>query len=179
MITLTGITLSRFHCKSSFINLQSIFSDTQCRSEVKPSFEIQKEGKPSEITVMQWGRRDNEIVIGNKDGELKLYNTELNKIIKTFDKLEGSGPVIGVGCQNKNFIVAAKNSGHINIWNVKKCDSFKIDVNERGSLDKMICSPYRENIIGIGGSFNDLKLWDIEKRSCVFKAKSVSIKTYF
>lgn len=32
----------------------------------------------------------------------------------------------------------------------------------------------KDNIVGTGGEANDFKLWNIETKQCVFKAKSVS-----
>lgn len=121
---------------------------------------------------MEWGRSEDEIIIGYKNESFQLYNTFQKKYTKTISKLEGEGSIIGVAPLNKS-IIAAKDDGVISIWNRKTVDYFSINLEEKSSLDAIFYDKSRENVIGTGGEFNDFKLWDLETKQCIFKAKSV------
>lgn len=68
----------------------------------------------------------------------------------------------------------AKHDGVISIWRKKSRDFFSINLNENASLNSMEHNQNKDNIVGTGGEANDFKLWNIETKQCVFKAKSVS-----
>lgn len=68
----------------------------------------------------------------------------------------------------------AKRDGVINIWKNKKNDFFSLNLDESGSLEAIAFNKNRENVLGTGGEANDFKLWDVETKQCIFKAKSVS-----
>jgi hypothetical protein len=42
-------------------------------------------------------------------------------------------------------------------------------------IEKMRHSSVDANIIAIGGKENDLKLWNLEQKTCTFAAKNVSL----
>lgn len=122
---------------------------------------------------MEWGRSENEIVVGHKNGVVKLYSTLSNKYVKTLENLEGKGPVVGIGIQEQNIIVG-RNNGHINIWSKMDIDSFSLNLQDESTLECVVSNKNKLNIIGTGGERNDFKLWDLETKKPVFKAKSVS-----
>lgn len=109
--------------------------------------------------------------MGYKNEQVNLYNTNQSKYTKTINKLEGEGSIVGVSPLNKSIIIA-KNDGVITIWNGKKSDYFSINLEEKGTLDAFV---HQGDVVGTGGEYNDFKLWQIETKQCLFKAKSVSI----
>lgn len=122
---------------------------------------------------MEWGRSELEIILGTADGVLKTYNTTLNKFGDCFDTIEGSGALVGLGCEDQ-LIIAARNSGHVSLWNEKVETSFNTNADSKATLECMIYNKNRPNVIGTGGECNDFKLWDVETKKAIFKAKSVS-----
>jgi hypothetical protein len=44
-----------------------------------------------------------------------------------------------------------------------------------GPIEKMRHSPVNADIIAVGGKENDLKLWNLEQKTCTFAAKNVSL----
>lgn len=126
----------------------------------------------SEITSMQWGRSDTEIVIGHRNGAVKLYSTLTNNFVQLLSNLDGEGCVSGLGVVDSSILVAQSN-GVISIWSKNNVESFKQNLQDESSLDCMVQNCNNSNVIATGGHRNDLKLWDVEKKSCIFKAKSM------
>lgn len=145
--------------------------DTFCKPNEKASYSIPEE--QSEITAFEWGRTENEIIIGYKSGYTSLYNSSTNQYMKTIKQLEGEGPITGV-CPMKTSIIIAKKDGIITVWNEKESDFFSINLEDNSTLDCMVHHKNRENVVGTGGASNDYKVWDLESQKCLFKAKSVS-----
>lgn len=125
----------------------------------------------SEITCMEWGRKENEILLGHADGTLKLYDTTTNTFLRTQSLADSS--LVGVGCAG-SLIVTGSLKGYIYIVKRKMKDQFSIELPESGTLNCLMCHNTRENIVATGGESNDFKLWDVSTKQCVFKAKSVS-----
>ena len=122
---------------------------------------------------MEWGRSEDEIIVGYKNEQVHLYNLNQNKYTKTISKLEGEGPIAGIAPVNKSILIA-KHDGIITLWNGKKSDYFSINLEEKGTLEAIIYNKNREDVVGTGGECNDFKLWNLETKQCLFKAKSVS-----
>lgn len=62
-------------------------------------------------------------------------------------------------------------SGHVKVW---KCNSTDEDILATGNpISKMAHSSLNSDIIATGGKGNDLKLWNLKSKECVFKAKNV------
>lgn len=141
---------------------------------LKEKIQYDKSEEPSEVTSLIFGRTENEIVAGYRNGTVAFFNTEVNKFDnKKIKNIEGDGAVTGLGCV-ENTIVIARCDGIINLWkNKKDKDFFSINLDEKGTLDCMVSNKSRKNVIGTGGQFNDMKLWDIETKQCIFKAKSL------
>ncbi|CAH0551530.1 unnamed protein product [Brassicogethes aeneus] len=126
----------------------------------------------SELTALTFGRSEDEIIAGYENGECQIYNSLTDKFVKSVTNLEGDGKVCGIGCINKTVIVG-RHDGIINLWNGKKNDYFSIDLDEKGSMNVLCQNTNREGIVGTGGEFNDLKLWNVETKQAIFKAKSM------
>lgn len=120
---------------------------------------------------MEWGRRENEILVGHSDGLLKYYDTLTSKFSKT--QLIEDSSLIGVGCIN-SLVVTGSLKGNVYLLKKKLKDQFSLELPENGTLNCLMCHRTRENIVGTGGECNDFKLWDVNTKQCVFKAKSVS-----
>lgn len=120
---------------------------------------------------MEWGRREDEILLGHADGTLKFYDTTTNTFLRTQSLTDSS--LVGVGCVG-SLIITGNLKGEIYIVKKKLKDQFSIELSESGTLNCLICHSTRENIVGTGGESNDFKLWDVNTKQCVFKAKSVS-----
>ncbi|KAF5307493.1 hypothetical protein FQR65_LT06848 [Abscondita terminalis] len=144
-------------------------------TESKPNENINfnfEDIEKSEITCMNWGREEHEIIVGHKNGAVKLYNTVNNKYVKKLKNLNGENSVTGIGIVDDK-IVIARRSGHINICSEKKVVSFNQNLQDESTLDSMVQNFNNYNVLATGGEKNDLKLWDLEKQTPVFKAKSM------
>lgn len=151
--------------------LYLLSSDTNCKQDEAAKYEIPE--KTAEITSMEWGRSDNEIIIGHSDGTVKMFDTAGNKFVKS-ESLDDSF-VVGVGCIS-SVIVAGSVKGYVHLLENEQKDGFSLGLGEKGTLNCLVCHKSRENIVGTGGECNDFKLWDVNTKQCVFKAKSVSIQ---
>lgn len=120
---------------------------------------------------MEWGQKENEILLGYADGTLKSYDAFTNKLFKTRPITDCS--LVGVGCTS-SVIVTGSKKGSVFLLNGKEKDEFSLNLPESGTLLCLSCHPTRDNIVGTGGESNDLKLWDVNTKQCLFKAKSVS-----
>ena len=122
---------------------------------------------------MKWGPTEDNILIGYKDGSVKLYDVLLKEYADVIKEPQGEGPVVGAGCIG-NKIIFCRGSGHVNICCDDSTDMFKMNFGDEVTLTSMECNENRKNVIGTGGERNDFKLWDIEVKKCIFNAKSVS-----
>ncbi|KAK4883836.1 hypothetical protein RN001_000107 [Aquatica leii] len=144
---------------------------TESRANESIKFEFEDVEK-SEITSMKWGRSEHEIVVGHRNGAVKLYNTISSKYVQNLEGLEGENTVVGIGVVDDN-IVVGKRSGHINIWSKKNVEVFKQNLQDESTVECMVQNVNNSNIIATGGERNDLKLWDLENKTPIFKAKSM------
>ncbi|XP_030753412.1 WD repeat-containing protein 74 [Sitophilus oryzae] len=125
----------------------------------------------SEVTAFSNGRNAEELLLGYQNGQASIFS--INKCtFSSVGGLEGDGIVTGIGHMGKSIIVSKKD-GIVNTWKKKKNDYFSINLDEKGTLDIMVCHPNRENVIGTGGEYNDFKLWDVNTQQSIFKAKSL------
>lgn len=58
------------------------------------------------------------------------------------------------------------------IWSHSKDSKDVLDTG--GPIEKMRHSSVNADIIAVGGKENDLKLWNLEQKTCTFAAKNVS-----
>ncbi|XP_018320207.1 WD repeat-containing protein 74 [Agrilus planipennis] len=153
--------------------VRGVLGSTNCKKGQAIKYELNTDDNVSEITALHWGRTENEIIIGYKEGTLKLYNCQLNKYTKTVDILKGKGAVVGVAPLGRDIIVGRYN-GIINIWSKTDNHSIPLNLQEGSTLECMTLNESRINVVGTGGNKNDFKLWDIETKQCIFKAKSLA-----
>ncbi|XP_044745544.1 WD repeat-containing protein 74 [Coccinella septempunctata] len=143
-------------------------------TDLNPENKIQYEfaEQASEISSMIWGG-DTEILVGFKNGLVSTYDTIAQKYVKTLNQFEDDGSVVGLGLFNKKILVTSS-KGNINILNTKnKTESIMTLSTENGTLETSCQNINKPNIIATGGEMNDLKLWDVETKQCVFGAKSM------
>lgn len=148
---------------------------TQCKETEKAKYCFDKNGsQPAEITSMIWGKRCDEILYGNLDGYVKSYDVEKDTIVDLLQS-DGDGKIVGLGVKNTT-IVSGRKSGDVTLT----CDddvksTFRVTENRDDStLECLRHNVNRGNVVATGGEFNDLKLWDVDTRTIIFKAKSVS-----
>lgn len=70
-------------------------------------------------------------------------------------------------------LLTAVASGHVKVCSHVPDSSNIIDTG--GSIEKMRHSSVNADIIAVGGKENDLKLWNLEQKTCTFAAKNVSL----
>lgn len=58
------------------------------------------------------------------------------------------------------------------IWSHSKDSKDVMDTG--GPIEKMRHSSINADVIAVGGKENDLKLWNLERKTCTFAAKNVS-----
>ncbi|XP_045474850.1 WD repeat-containing protein 74 [Harmonia axyridis] len=143
---------------------------TDLNPEKKNHYEFAAEA--SEINSMIW-KNETEILVGYKNGIVSTYDTITQKYGKIFDQCRDEGSVVGLGSFGKKILVTSA-KGKINIIGPKnKIYSIVTLYPENGTLETSSQSMDRLNIIATGGEMNDVKLWDVEAKECIFKAKSM------
>jgi hypothetical protein len=60
----------------------------------------------------------------------------------------------------------------VKIWSHSKDSKDVMDTG--GPIEKMRHSSINADVIAVGGKENDLKLWNLERKTCTFAAKNVS-----
>lgn len=154
-----------------FGTVRGVLGSTNCKTDEQTYYEL-KENEKSEITCLEWGRTKDEILIGHKNGKVKLYSSLYKKYTHTLEDLNGEGPVTGIAVINNSLLIAREN-GIINQWSKMQSNYFSTDIKNDGTLAIMVSNCNAKNIIGTGGEKNDLKLWDVETKIPIFKTKSM------
>ncbi|KAL3285791.1 hypothetical protein HHI36_000315 [Cryptolaemus montrouzieri] len=146
-------------------------SYTNLDPKEKLHYEFAKEA--SEMSSMVWGRGESEILTGFKNGNICIYDTNQQKYSRTIDKLKNQGSIVGVGYIDDK-LYAASSKGNISILNLdEELETIKTLSLENSTLDSCAQNMNKLSILATGGENNDLKLWDLEKQQCIFKAKSL------
>ncbi|KAL1512548.1 hypothetical protein ABEB36_002129 [Hypothenemus hampei] len=143
-----------------------------CTTDKLHDVRIFKNCEITEVTALCQGRNADELALGYGSGNVHLFDTITESFTRKLDRLEGDESVTGVCCFKKSFIVSNRD-GVVNVWTTKKNDWFSLNLEESGSLDALAHDTHRSNVIATGGEFNDYKLWNIETKQCIFKAKSL------
>ncbi|XP_065168968.1 WD repeat-containing protein 74 [Atheta coriaria] len=152
-------------------SLRGVIAYTECQKNIKPTYELKE--LDGEITAFEWGQSNDEIILGNKNGVVKVYNTGISKFIQHVKKLDGKGAVVGLASIDKNIIIG-RSDGTVNVHNrsKKKHDAFRTVLNDEATMNVLVYNEKR-NVFATGGENNDLKVWDINTRKDIFKAKSL------
>ena len=69
--------------------------------------------------------------------------------------------------------MTAVTSGHVKVCSHAKDSNTIIDTG--GSIEKMRHNSVNADIIAVGGKESDLKLWNLEQKTCTFVARNVSL----
>jgi len=157
--------------------------------------------KQFEITCMNFGESQNEILLGLRNQTVKVYDVQFKSFSQSMDAKGGTGPLVGIA-RNDGTIVTAAESGTVVYW---KCDEktmfdpvdqevltmgklkkkdIEIEEEEKEKhkvqmrLGKNLCRMrqnfHDKNIIGVGGKEVELQVWDLTRpETYVFRAKNV------
>ena len=71
-----------------------------------------------EITCMNFGESQSEILLGLRNQTVKVYDTQFKSFSQSMDTKGGTGPLVGIA-RNDGTIVTAAESGTVVYW---KCD---------------------------------------------------------
>ncbi|KAI4467523.1 nop seven associated protein 1 [Holotrichia oblita] len=105
-----------------FGTVRGVIGNTSCEPNKPAKYELFNENETAGITCMEWGRTQDEIVVGQSNGCLNLYDTLTSKVTVSIPEIDGKGAVVGAGIIEDDILVARK-SGHLVIWNsnIKEC----------------------------------------------------------
>lgn len=68
-------------------------------------------------------------------------------------------------------VTTCSSSGHLKVWRYKESEQLELPLG--GEVCKMQRFWQKEGVVGAGGKNNDLKVWDLEKKTKIFCAKNV------
>uniref|UniRef100_A0A8C5QX31 WD repeat-containing protein 74 n=1 Tax=Leptobrachium leishanense TaxID=445787 RepID=A0A8C5QX31_9ANUR len=128
--------------------------------------------RDQEVNAMCWGDpQESEILMGCKDGTVKVYSAEKSKFTEFHDCRGGEGVFRGLGVVD-NAIITCVESGLLKVWQEGASDSLELQVG--AGVQKMRhCDAHRQKV-GTGGKENDLKIWDLQKpEEPIFRAKNL------
>ncbi|XP_063294795.1 WD repeat-containing protein 74 [Pelobates fuscus] len=125
-----------------------------------------------EVNVMCWGDpQESEILIGCKDGTVKVYSAEKSKFTEFHDCGGGEGVFRGLGILD-NAIITCVESGLLKVWQQGSSENLELQVGP--GVRKMRQCDADRNKVGTGGKENDLKIWDLQRtEEPIFRAKNV------
>ncbi|PNF23432.1 hypothetical protein B7P43_G10597 [Cryptotermes secundus] len=155
----------------SFKGISINFEDKDTKPIAKNIQNIKVLTKEHEITALAWGDADEvEVLIGMSCQRVKIYDTDFKAFTSSVDASCGHGSIQGLS-RYKGKLLTAVASGHVKICSHVKNSNNILDTG--GSIEKMRHSPVNADIIAVGGKENDLKLWNLEQKTCTFAAKNV------
>ena len=131
-----------------------------------------------EITCMNFGESQSEILLGLRNQTVKVYDTQFKSFSQSMDTKGGTGPLVGIA-RNDGTIVTAAESGAVVYWKcdektmfdpvdkevltmgkLKKIDSnmeeeerekHKVQMRAGKNLSRMRQNTFDKKIIGVGG----------------------------
>ena len=101
---------------------------------------------------------------------VKIYDTDFKAFTSIVDVSCGHGSIRGLS-RYKEKVLTAVASGHVRVCSHANDSNNIIDTG--GSIEKMRHNSVNAHIIAVGGKENDLKLWNLEQKTCTFAAKNV------
>ena len=154
-----------------------------------------------EITCMNFGESQSEILLGLRNQTVKVYDTQFKSFSQSMDTKGGTGPLVGIA-RNDGTIVTAAESGTVVYWKcdektmfdpvdkevltmgkLKKNDSnmeeeerekHKVQMRAGKNLSRMRQNTFDKKIIGVGGKEVELQVWDLSRPDIyLFRAKNV------
>ncbi|CAH2062522.1 unnamed protein product, partial [Iphiclides podalirius] len=133
--------------------------------------EVKSLQKDDTITSMVWGNVDQtEIIIGRRNQQIQVYNTQKAEFTKSYTADFGAGDVVGLGRHQRKFLAAVA-SGVVRIWSKKE----EATVEVGGKIDTMRVCGEDSSLFATGGEENDLKVWRIGESSAQFVAKNLPL----
>ncbi|XP_053304510.1 WD repeat-containing protein 74 [Spea bombifrons] len=128
--------------------------------------------REQEISVMCWGdTQESEVLIGCRDGIVKVYSVEKSKFTECHDFRGGEGSFCGLGVLN-NAIITCVESGLLKVWREGASENLEVQVG--AGVQKMCQCDTQRVKVGTGGKENDLKIWDLQRpEEPIFRAKNV------
>ncbi|XP_075693408.1 WD repeat-containing protein 74 isoform X2 [Rhinoderma darwinii] len=112
-----------------------------------------------------------EVLLGCRDGTVRVFNTEKAKFTEFHECRGGEGLFRGLGVL-ENAIVTCVESGLLKVW--KEGSNENLEVQVGPGVEKMRLCNAQCNKVGTGGKENDLKIWDLQRpEEPIFRAKNV------
>ncbi|XP_077293599.1 WD repeat domain 74 lethal (2) k09848 [Arctopsyche grandis] len=146
-------------------------SNPNKKPDIKQLQRIKELEKGQGITCMTWADAEQtKFIVGRKDRTVQTFNLITDEFSDTKSVDFGEGKLQSVSVFGES-IFGAVESGVIKIWKSNTSDEHLL--NTGGPIEKMKHCSYNSSIIATGGKENDLKLWDLEKRTTTFHAKNV------
>lgn len=135
--------------------------------------EVSSLSRDQEVCAMCWGdEQESEVLLGCRNGTVKVFNNEKGKYTEFRDCAGGEGPFRGLAVNNSALITCVE-SGLLKVW--REAASENVEVNVGPGIYKMRQNPGKPHCVSTGGKENCLKVWDLENpQNPVFKAKNVS-----
>ncbi|XP_069501264.1 WD repeat-containing protein 74 [Ambystoma mexicanum] len=129
--------------------------------------------RDQEICAMCWGdEQESEVLLGCRNGTVKVFSTEKGKFTEFRDCTGGEGPFRGLAIHDSALITCVE-SGLLKVW--REGGPENVEANVGPGISKMRQNPVKPHCVSTGGKENCLKIWDLENpKSPVFKAKNVS-----
>lgn len=127
----------------------------------------------SEISSLSWGRNDNELLIGYKNGCVAVYDTlleEYNQLAKW-----DSSFAVKLLSYGSDVIVAEKR-GKLSCY-VSDTKKVTTIIDEKSTdttvtYEDACFVPQKYNLLAVGGVSNDLKIYDVNTKKIYFQAKN-------
>ncbi|KAM8938944.1 WD repeat-containing protein 74 [Pelodytes ibericus] len=134
--------------------------------------EVSSLGRGQEVNVMCWGDpQESEVLLGCKDGTVKVFSGEKSKFTEFHDYSGGEGAFVGLGTLD-NSIITCVESGLLKVWKEGASENLELQVG--AGVEKMRQCDTQRHRIGTGGKENDLKIWDLERaEEPIFRAKNL------
>lgn len=155
----------------TFKGISINIEDKETKSIAKNIQNMKVLTKEHEITSLAWGDQDEtDVLIGLSSQRVKVYDTDFKAFTSSVDVSCGHGSIRGLS-RYKGKILTAVTSGHVKVCSHAKNSNSIIDTG--GSIEKMRHSSVNADIIVVGGKENDLKVWNLEQKTCTFAAKNV------
>ncbi|XP_029470689.1 WD repeat-containing protein 74 isoform X2 [Rhinatrema bivittatum] len=136
--------------------------------------EVSSLSRAQEVCAMCWGDElESEILLGCRNGTVKVFSPEKGKFTEFRDCSGGNGPFRGLAVHESSLITCVE-SGLVKVWKEGAPENGNTEINAGPNIAKMRQNPEMRHCIGTGGKENDLKVWDLQRPDePIFKAKNV------
>lgn len=134
--------------------------------------EVSSLNRDQEVNVMCFGDpQETEVLMGCRDGTVKVFNTEKSKFTEVHECRGGEGVFRGLGVLD-NALVTCVESGLLKLW--KEGSNENVEIQVGPAVEKMRLCDAQRHKVGTGGKENDLKIWDLQRpEEPIFRAKNL------